>query len=374
MRRLASVLLVVTLFTSVLAEPASGGIPKAITWRVDHTAKTITISVRMTLYPACAEPKCGVLPTDADVVRNQILSVWNQGFSYKCYKLIFDVDVRVDNSATRWSDSPDRLMIRFDQNAGVGFRSGVQFVGGGAWDSDSPSDKLVPINDWLAPSTWSGTVISPFVYAHEFGHLIGLRDTYKDHLTLDGWESKPIPGAPVDVMSGGDHGNVDQTTIDRLVKRSGVVKDSDLKCDYQIDHQVGWYHLTAIKCDTPEGKWEISVEGELALPQGALASTGSYDVELKAPAGKADPTKPLSGKWEGKLDVGLKGVPGASAGAGVHLSGTASFDPMAKKMVLVTKKTVGTSFANVYGYASSGGVDPAKDMTLPVEVGDFCLE
>jgi hypothetical protein len=100
MRRLASVLLAAVLLTAVLPTPASAEIPKAITWTVDHEAKTITISVRITLYPACGDPaKCDVLQAEADGVRQAILNVWNKGYAYKCYTLIFEVDVKVDNSA-----------------------------------------------------------------------------------------------------------------------------------------------------------------------------------------------------------------------------------------------------------------------------------
>lgn len=360
-RRLGAVVLSAAVFVALLPAPAPASIPKAITWRVDHTAKTITISVRMTLYPACDDPTCQLGPMDAQIVRNQILSVWDQGFYYKCYRLIFDVDVQVDNSATRWSDSPDRLMIRFDQNAGVDFRSDVQRVRGGAWNSDSPSDKVVPVNDWLAPSTWSGTVIAPFVYAHEFGHLIGLSDTYTDHLTLDGWESRRIPGAPVDVMSGGDLGNVDQVTIDRLVKRSGVVKDSDLQCDIKIDTSIRYgkavFTWTGTKCDPPTGQWNLAVTGSYP----GMSWEGTTKVRLAAD---------LTGPYQ--MDLTWT-VPGLAPG-GDTMAGEARFDPgtnvssasAAKPQLMLGPFSGSTWIAGVSGDIGAGST------TLTGTYGDFC--
>jgi hypothetical protein len=265
-------------------------------------------------------------------------------------------------------------MVRFDEQAAVGFRSNVNGVGEGSWDSDDPGDKVVPANDWLTPTTWDSTQGNAHTYAHEFGHIIGLSDTYEDRLTLHGWVSEPIPGAPVDVMSGGDLGNVEQATIDRLVKRSGVVTDAMIKCDYKVDTQVDWYHYFGIKCGSPEGAWRIDVDGEYPFGGGKLVASGRVRVTLDPANGSG--VVPLQGTWGGYYRVDVEGVPVSTGGQEGTIGGKAGFDqPTPMQLVLTPTHSQGSYWSqNPYGSLSGAAQDRGKVLTLPVVNGSFCRD
>ncbi len=203
--------------------------------------------------------------------------MWNRngkGYRYKCYRLIFEVDVKVDNSANRFTVPSDRVGVRIDKTS-VNFRSFVSVAPGrGAWDSNDPADRTNPDNRATSPTTWAypprpgeGNTL----YAHEFGHVIGLDDAYDDVTKNGQVVSQDKPGAKHDLMSTGGP-DIDQTTIDRLIMRSG--SESTLECDYKIDTTIEWFHFESIKCGTAEGKWDIQMTGVRDLGGGRLVAEG----------------------------------------------------------------------------------------------------
>jgi hypothetical protein len=211
------------------AASAYAAIPQgAIKWTLDHRAKTITIAVKLEIYPTCDDDTgyCKVDSVMADSIKKQILRIWNRGAHYKCYELKFEVDITLGTD--RFNIAADRVGVRIDQSP-TPIRSYVHGVGWlfGEWDSDDPADKVVPTNEALFVTTWAFPPARATTYAHEFGHVLGLHDTYED----EGGHSVPIPGAPLDLMNSPTSA-ISQETYDRLVKRSGVVKDSDLQCGF----------------------------------------------------------------------------------------------------------------------------------------------
>jgi len=251
---------------------------QAITWTVDHQAKTITVHVLLEIYSGCSGDPAGgngsgacvgsgsqVTPILASQIKRQIEDVW-KGHKYRCYALIVEVDVKVGSDADHVSS--DRVGVQIDPSA-TSIRSFVrsrdslvQIVGSllrqvsEVWKSDSPADRLDPQTGPGSSSSWAEQprvqvdgkfVQQTAVWAHEFGHVIGLDDAYHDVTGPDGRAfSVPNEGAPLDLMSTGQR-TISQATIDRLIKRnqndlrdgSGkTVKLTDLKCDYRLDVKI----------------------------------------------------------------------------------------------------------------------------------------
>jgi hypothetical protein len=253
MRRVLQVILGLTVAVAGFAlQPVpraeASGHQGAISWTVDHDAKTITVRAKLQVYPACSEDfhSCTVSQLVAERVRIEILRVWNAGYTYRCYELAFDVDVTLGTS--RFAIDDDRIGVGIDESP-VPIRSWVMASGlsnpfrSDAWQSNDPADRINPDNAWLLPSTWRrvGTHEDrrDTTYAHEFGHILGLDDTYRD--TAGG--SEPIPGAPVDLMAQAGNPTIAQETIDRLVERNrdrlfdaegNRVELEDLRCEYRI--------------------------------------------------------------------------------------------------------------------------------------------
>lgn len=150
MKGIVRITLVAAILVGVsLPAPASAAVPSAVTWKVDHVNKTITVSVKLLLYPTCIASSsvrtdpCNVSEGIANRVREDILKVWNnsgKGYYYKCYKLIFEVDVKVANGANRFTVPKDRVGVQVDKSS-VGFRSFVTVSKHGPWNSDDASDR-----------------------------------------------------------------------------------------------------------------------------------------------------------------------------------------------------------------------------------------
>jgi hypothetical protein len=245
-------------------------------------------------------------------VRNDILKVWNkngQFYRYKCYRLIFEVDVKVDNGANRVTVAvaKDRVGVRIEKSA-VGFRSFVQWAGGipgKTWDD--PATLGVPDNRLSDPTTWAYPPRGDALYAHEFGHVIGLDDAYDDVVVeVNGKKethSKTKKGAPHDLMSAALTTDIDQRTINLLVRRSGI--EDTLECDYKIDTKVDWFHFEALKCETAEGTWHIVMTGVRDLGVGSLVAQGNADVNLLPPDDASSAV--LDGGWNAEYRIDLEG-------------------------------------------------------------------
>ena len=142
----------------------------AVTWVVDQKAKTITVTARLQIYSgcsgalssdstkakarACRGVSSQVTPFLASKIKSQIESVWNKGYHYKCYRLIFVVDVTL--ARDRQHLSADRLGVRIDRSP-TDISSWVDAGGSNnteKWQSNDPADRIVPENG-ASQSTWS---------------------------------------------------------------------------------------------------------------------------------------------------------------------------------------------------------------------------
>lgn len=277
MRRVVALIaLAVVLLVAPLPSPVAADSPlQAVTWKVDHKAKTITCVVRLFMYPGKRPPN---QPDDPNVRRKfnewivqriyqDIMNVWNAGYTYRCYKLVFEADIVFDDDGDRFTVPDDRVGVRLSYEA-VNFRSFVTSKETTRWDSNSPSDRVVPKNSFSNPTTWNTSDFSHNLYAHEFGHVMGLDDGYIEWTDKETGERRllPRPGAPKDLMSDSSE-RLDQSTINRLVQRSGVVKDSDLQCGYRVNYNEGPMHITGLKCGGFEGRWELEEHMDFAMTQ-----------------------------------------------------------------------------------------------------------
>ena len=250
--------------------PVEATIPQgAITWTVNDTNKTITISVKLQIYSACDECPGAVNQFLVDKMKAQIMGVWNQNYHFRCYKLIFEVDIKL--TSDRFHIDGDRVGVRID-NSPVPVRSYVNdarfrtIFSPSTWNSDDPADKVVPTNDAVEPTTWRESANWDWTntYAHEFGHIIGLDDAYEDATDANGnTVSIPIPGAPLDLMST-MAGNVSQTTIDRLIARSPVDR-AKLKCGYTYKDITPLGEIKGTKCDGAGGEWTVQGDQHIAV-------------------------------------------------------------------------------------------------------------
>src|SRR6188472_4460891 len=197
---------------------------RAVTWLVDHEQKTITVvaHIRVRLGPCGELPDGGTVgrgcsDTALDVgnaIRQNIESAWN-GHGYKCYRLIFIVEVTTTTSSAGLADN-DHVGVRLDRSD-VPIRSRVHADQQGSdWKSNEPRDRVVAGNADSAnePTIWAYPPVQAYEYAHEFGHVLGLHDTTDEVTHL------PFPGADTDLMATGKTGYIEQSTIHRAVERN----------------------------------------------------------------------------------------------------------------------------------------------------------
>ena len=311
LRSLASVLVAVGLLFGVVwpqqAVAAPGG---SITWTVDHAAKTITVNVQLEIYSgcggnprggaagkaaACAYVRSQVTTFLAQKIQMQIESIWNKPYYYRCYKLIVHVDVKLGTDGSHID--ADRIGVQIDPSpAGIRSFVSAETNNSANYNSDSPADKIDPTNGGANPTSWGEEAQgSKSTYAHEFGHVIGLSDTYKDVTDSKGQlVSEPYPDAPTDLMSTFDATNIAPATINRVVRRNfpvmhdtagKAVSDADLKCDVML-----------------------TIDGLLHQEIGAGALSTAYDLYVTP-----EPDEPI------RLTVDPKG--GLTGTSQVHLDG-----------------------------------------------------
>ena len=257
---LVALALTVVVGTSVAPPPVNAAVGSgAVTWTVDHKKKTVTVAAHLQIYlgpcvpyadvPGGAEGGPGTTGRDcsttdaqiAQALKNDIEGVWN-GHSYKCYRLVFTVDIAV--TTDRFHVDRNRVGVRIDRSVDPirswvepTFGTKVQGVTTDNWRSNDPSDRVDADNGIILPTTWAYPTLSPHTYAHEFGHVLGLDDQYVESTAL------PKPGAPKDIMSSAQTSFIDQSTVDRALERNrDRLKDTngkavdlaDFKCERQF--------------------------------------------------------------------------------------------------------------------------------------------
>lgn len=235
-----------------IARPAKSA-SAAVTWTVDHVARTITVTVRIAIFVPRAFDRGeggasggGHLPPNAAEamaeaaarIEADIRKKWAD-LKFKCYQFIVDPQVHVvtDRDAVAddhipveltnalypggvWVTAPRDDAIRdFVRGERNWFKSDL---------SDDPDTQLtVATGPATRHSVWN-FFAAPGTYAHEFGHLIGLNDNY--NFITDGLKD----GAPSDVMFNSAAG-VSPETITKAIRRSGQVDESTIKCPFSID-------------------------------------------------------------------------------------------------------------------------------------------
>ena len=243
--------LVAPAVTTVTAAPATRRRSSAaIDWKVDYAAKTITVTVRVvvspneitdiyqTLYPSPRHEQAWL--EAARRIEADIRRVWS-GLTFKCFKFIVEPHVR---STFTHGAQADEIPVELDAAiypGGTGITgegrpgsaqggSRVIGVGTGSYLSDAPSDRVDQF-DGSTPvtSVWPfyGT---PGTYAHEFGHFLGLDDNFNPVT------GELRSGAAPDLMYRGNFA-VSPETVTKVIRRSGEVDESTIKCPFTIDHE-----------------------------------------------------------------------------------------------------------------------------------------
>ena len=112
------------------------------------------------------------------------------------------------------------------------------------------------------------------MYAHEFGHILGLSDNYVEGT----WELKP--GAADDLMNDSAY-SVSDASITKAVRRSGQVDEKSIKCPLRIDMP----------------------KGTIGLPGFASATIGLHGCAPDYDPSSTDTTRPAKVSFHGKADV-----------------------------------------------------------------------
>ena len=237
--RLALALSVMLLVATTVREeePVAGAsAATAVTWTVDHAAKTITVTANLAFFVVPpAESPFQKQRFEATVARAKaaIEEAWND-HAFKCYSLIVKVNARAASGPHGANDNEvpikldlgvyptEKAPLKVDRS-----RSHVTTTGGpDDYLSDSPQFTPLTGND-APPSDWSFEAPDG-VYAHEFGHILGLSDNYVEGT----WELKP--GAADDLMNTSG-APISDATITKAVRRSGQVDEKSIKCPLKID-------------------------------------------------------------------------------------------------------------------------------------------
>jgi len=249
--RVVALLLVSLLALAGLGAPigAAGLRPEAeranpaITWRVDHPAKTITVSVNLAVFVdpfpdndvAFAAMQSAAARIEADIRR-----VWSN-LRFKCYAFIVDPHVRLvgGEGAVRNDEMGIRLdtsvlpagthLFRSGRTGSEPMRSYVAWESGqeGEVTSDQPHNGSIPTGPHAEYRSVWAFMERPNVYAHEFGHILGLQDFY-------GADGRQRPGTAFDLMFYQTL-PVSPETVTQVIRRSGQVDESTIRCPISID-------------------------------------------------------------------------------------------------------------------------------------------
>lgn len=302
-RRLAVALLLVIAVLPSIPSPVHAALTdRAITWTVNHQKKTITIKGELQIFLGPCRSAiqtagggsiltgrdCSAAAADiAKEIKDDIEFVWNRGHHYKCYLLIVIVNIAVVRD--RFSVDDDKIGVRIDRmRAGLrshvsGVRNVNMHMFSDNWNSNDPADRFTPTEDTINGTEFGHPRLNRHTYAHEFGHLLGLHDTY------EGSPSRPKPGAPLDLMSRSSLATIDQSTINRVVERNrdrlrdtkgNPVDLDDFVCDmvFRVTFEAGDDYYSS-----------INVMNSAAIPPCRSAPvTASTDQELSVGSASVD--------------------------------------------------------------------------------------
>ncbi len=289
----AAALAIAMLFMSVAPTAAVPNRPMdavdAVIWTVDKAAKTITVEVHLAFFTNARIPdgRADTVSSRIASIQADIMAAWD-GVLFKCYTVHVKLVVRqVDNvDAVRDDEVPveldasiypigDRMV--FERGNGNGVQRSYVQPDSSTDDylSEDASDAVHPVTGPQAKhSTWH-MFESSRTYAHEFGHILGLDDSY-----IDDRSGQTRPGAVNDLMS--YRNRIDETTITRVIRRAGI-DDKDLPCPmtwdlpntvFQLPFDRAEFSLHAWTCDydppsnAPGAKPQIIFTGDFTASGG----------------------------------------------------------------------------------------------------------
>lgn len=240
--RLALLLSVVLLVGATAREEAPlarAAAATAVTWTVDPAAKTITVTANLAFFvmpPAQTTFQQQRFEETVARAKAAIEAAWN-GHSFKCYSLIVMVKARAASGPKDANDN--EVPIKLDAGVYPSKKSGKVDRSRSHVSTSSGPDDALSDSPQFTPNTGPDAHASDWsfeapdgVYAHEFGHILGLSDNYVEGT----WEL--IPGAADDLMNtSGDP--VSDASITKAVRRSGQVDESSIKCPLRIDMPTG---------------------------------------------------------------------------------------------------------------------------------------
>jgi hypothetical protein len=257
-----AIVLLAMVASPVLAETSFT--PSAVSFTVDDAAKTIIANVNLAFYnrSCVAGSSCAADPAVVARIVKAIEDMWNTGQKVRCYT--FSVKVVARSVGSQSAAGQNEVDVGLDASPEVvrgyvAITSG-SVAGGGVSNplGDTPADRIDPAHNVDEPTTWPTSTYEQ-VYAHEFGHILGLEDNYdkQDPRQL-------VKGASEDLMFR-KQGVVTQEMVKRVIDRSGQVDPKKLKCGWFITgSSPDGYTIKGLKCDDTDGEWLL--RGVIAGP------------------------------------------------------------------------------------------------------------
>ena len=245
--------------------------PVAVDMHVDYAARVINITARVDFYQS------GGTAPDANIVAGIVKAItdaWN-GHKFKCFSVVVSVDART--TISKAGVRPDAVDVKLDRSR-LRALSHVLGAASNNYLSDDPADRQTSGRETGAetmdPTTW-GKYTDANVWAHEFGHVLGLHDSYDPSDN-----SKVLPGAQTDMMYSQQY-PISAEMITRIIRRNntGQLDESKIKCPLSMDAGPASVNM-----------FFIEVSG-----LGMHAYTCDFDAPSDDPARKA---KPIS--WTGQ--------------------------------------------------------------------------
>lgn len=221
-----------------------------VEWKVLEASKEIQVSVKLVFFAdyGDAEIDQATLQRTVDRITTAITAEWN-GQPFGCYRLKVVLSTRIEkpgafNRAYVPPDEVDKVKgeipVRLSSQLLVlsGAAKAVVWGDGAldAYTSDDPGNRFDPYdaadllaNDGRLPVTTFSMIVDDGTFAHEFGHILGLDDSYE---FVNG-NKQLREGAEPDLMySSGQH--VSAVSVARAVRRSGL-DESLLHCAYRYE-------------------------------------------------------------------------------------------------------------------------------------------
>ena len=281
---IATLFVAVPSVTTVAAPNRTMDAVDAVKWTVDKATKTITVEVHLAFFTNARIPdgRGDTVSSRIAFIQAAILKAWD-GLFFKCYTVRVKLVVRqVDNvDDVRDDEVPieldaaiypigDEMVLK--RAGGNGIRRSYVSASSDSdseYRSEDPSSAVVPVTGPQAQHTTWHMFESGRAYAHEFGHILGLGDSYVEGT------GGTRPGVVDDLMS--NRNRVDETTITRMIRRAGI-DDKELPCPMTWDLPDALFvpglftelhfHIHAWTCDydppsnAPEAKPQIIFTGD----------------------------------------------------------------------------------------------------------------